>query len=372
VAPEWRALQEGALSSEFFQSWEWTSAWLEAFQHARPMKCLLVRDSSRLVGVLPLLSQPLETLRGRSGLGTAANDETPVTGVSCSGQPGPVVRVLLEHLVAARRGLRLVLPRVSIDAPFYAALSSQAPALRLGIVAREARRSQVVNIQGTWEEYLETRSKHTRREWRRKRKRLEEAGRTEVVLVTRLEDVERVLPQIQEIERRSWKEAQGTSFSADQDCQRFYSELARRCAARGWLRLHLLYVDGKPAAHVFGVAYANELLALKTSFDGSLASLSPGVTLMLALLEGAFREGRSAVDFLGVASRWKAEMANAERAYVDVLLFGRGLIDCESYAFVEQHLKPFARARLPRLVALKRKIVDRVAGRQRALVGDRA
>lgn len=360
VAPEWRALAEAGWPGGFFQSWEWTSSWLEAFQHTRRIECLLVRDGSRLVGVLPLLSQPLGLLRGRSGLGATANEETPSTGMCCPGEPDPIVRALLDHLLLTRPRLRLTLPRVPKDAPFYSSLCSQAPALGLGVVRREARRSPVVDIQGTWEQYLDTRSKHTRKEWRRKSRRLEEGGSSEVVLVTRPEDLERVLPDLEEIEKRSWKEEAGTSLFADQDHQRFYAELARRCAARGWLRLHLLYVDARPAAHVFGVAYANEFLALKTSYDRERASLSPGVTLMLTTLEGAFRDGRSALNFLGSPSRWKAEMANGEQAHVDVCLFRRGLLDCETCAFVEQQVKPFARRRVPWLAALKRNVVERI------------
>jgi CelD/BcsL family acetyltransferase involved in cellulose biosynthesis len=360
LAPEWNALSGGASSADFFLTWEWVSTWLDAFLDSRQLSCLVVRENSQLVGVLPLLSRPCGVLREKSSLCAAVNDETPVSGALCAGATGPTVRVLLEYLVAARPRLRLTLPRVPVGTPFHDALCVHAPSLGVGLLAQETRHSLIVDVRGSWEEYLATRSKHARREWRRKQRRLEESGRVEIALATTPADVEHVLPDLQEIERRSWKEQSGGSLSADPDRQRFYCGLARRCAERGWLRLHVLYLSGRPAAHVFGVNYGGELLALKTSYDNALASLSPGVVLMLTALEGAFREGQSAVDLLGVPSRWKAEIATGERPHVDLCLFRRGLIDCESCAVLAQRVKPFARARLTRLVGFKRKVVEHV------------
>jgi len=360
VAPEWRALAQQSASDGFFQSWDWTSTWLEAFQRTDRVKCLLVRDGGRgLVGVLPLLPQGLGALR-QAGLRAAANDETPVCGVSCSGDIGAVVHALLQHLVATRSRLRLTIPQVRVGSPFHEALLLHASALGLGRCTREARRSLVVHIRSTWDDYLETRSKHLQKEWRRKRRRLEEAGRVEIVTVTSAEDLDRVLPHVRQIEQQSWKEERGSSLSSDPAGGRFYAELARKVTERGWLRLYILYLSGQPVAHILGVAYAGELLALKTSYDAAFHRLSPGSILMLVLLEDAFRGGCSVVDFLGSPTRWKAEMSNGERAHLDVCLFRRGLIDCEGCAFIEARVKPFVRARIPWLLLLKKKVVESV------------
>jgi CelD/BcsL family acetyltransferase involved in cellulose biosynthesis len=220
------------------------------------------------------------------------------------------------------------------------------------LAARAARRSLVIEARSGWEEYLGPRSKHLRSKWRRKKRRLDASGRVTVIGVSSPEELERFLPCVERVEARSWKDGSGSSLAADPACRRFYFELARRAARRGWLRLHLLLLDGQPAAYVLGIAYANELLALKTSYDGFLARFSPGQALMLAVLEASAREGLQAVDLLGFPARWKTEMANGERAHVDLCLFRRGSIDCVSCAFIQRRVKPFARARLPGIASL--------------------
>ena len=223
--------------------------------------------------------------------------------------------------------------------------------------SRPSRHSTIVRLEGSWESYLESRPKRVRREWRRKRNRLDRAGPVELVTVTAPSDVPGAMAEVLEIERRSWKEREGTSLTTEPGCDAFYGQLARRCAERGWLRLHLLRVDGRPAAHVLAVSYGREYLALKTSYDHEFAELSPGVLIMLQVLEGAFGEEREVFDLLGRESRWKGEMATGGRPHVDLSLFSPVLMDSRVSALLETRLKPFARRRLPWLFQARRALL---------------
>jgi CelD/BcsL family acetyltransferase involved in cellulose biosynthesis len=214
-----------------------------------------------------------------------------------------------------------------------------------------SRCSTRIVVQGSWEDYLATRSKHTQREWRRKRKRLDEAGAVEIRTVRTAEDLPRGLEEVLDIESRSWKHVEGTSFQREAGVEEFYRRLAGRCAARGWLRLSLLYLAGRPTAHCLAVVHGNEMLALKTSFDASLANLSPGLALMLALCEQAFRDGLGAIDLLGHPDRWKLEMATDQRTHVDLCVFPRGLMRCEMCVAYEDKIEPVLREKLPPRIA---------------------
>ena len=96
------------------------------------------------------------------------------------------------------------------------------------------------------------------------------------------------------------------------EAQHFYRSLARRSAERGWLRLHLLYLDGRPVAYFYGVAYRNQLYGLKTSDDVAFAKRL-GVVVVLHALQAAFEEGVSVIDFLGFyyVGRWRPPPAPA-------------------------------------------------------------
>ena len=100
------------------------------------------------------------------------------------------------------------------------------------------------------------------------------------------------------------------------------------------------------------------VLAIKTSYDQRFRQLSPGINLMLRLLEQAFAEGVEAVDLLGEEARWKAEMTNESRICEDSFVFTRGLPDGEARLLLETWLKPVLRRHAPWLFDLKRRLVD--------------
>jgi CelD/BcsL family acetyltransferase involved in cellulose biosynthesis len=349
LAKEWEELSARAPDAGFFSSFDWVSCWLESFRRDRSLALLLARRGGRLVGVLPLLERPGAWLRG--ALIGATNEQSPRGPFVCDGDAVSVLEAILEHVGRTRGRAAIRLRLMPAEGPAVRALrqiESRDPVRAHGSPSRCSTR---IAIQGGWAEYLATRSKHTQREWRRKRKRLDEAGAVEIRTVSAPADLPRALDDVLEIEGRSWKHGEGTSFQLEKGVEEFYRRLAERCAARGWLRLSLLYLNGRPAAHCLAVVYDRELLALKTSFDASLASLSPGLALMLAVTEQAFRDGLAAVDLLGHPDRWKLEMANEQRPHVDLCVFPRGLLTCELCAAYEDRIEPVLREKLPPRVA---------------------
>ena len=160
------------------------------------------------------------------------------------------------------------------------------------------------------------------------------------------------------IEQNCWKEREGTSLVSEPGASSFYTRIARNCAARGWLRLELLYLDGQPVAHLLGVAYRGTYYALKTSYDEAYRAWSPGVVLFQYAIRKAFEDGLATFDFLGADSRWKTELANDQRAHVDACAFSRSALHCRWDRARVARIKPFLEERAPALVALRRRVVD--------------
>ena len=345
LAPEWTAF-DARTGASFFSTWEWVSTWLDSFHDGRPLSVLFARRGERLVGVLPLVAGTPGRLC-RADFQMPANAQTPCGALAYDRCPTSVLAAFFEHVRKTRGRAAVKLPLLAADDPAVAAADDIASVRRYGLHRSRSRDSSRILVQGSWADYLASRSKHVQREWRRKRKRLDEAGKVETRLVTAPADVPAALGEILEIESHSWKHEEGTSFQRECGVAAFYERLAVRCAERGWLRLTVLHLDGRPVAHCFAVAYGGELLALKTSFDGQLAHLSPGLALMLAVAEGAFVEGLSVVDLLGDPVRWKCEMANEQRAYVNVCVFPRGTLRCEACVFLRERLAPTLRRTLP-------------------------
>jgi CelD/BcsL family acetyltransferase involved in cellulose biosynthesis len=162
---------------------------------------------------------------------------------------------------------------------------------------------------------------------------------------------ERAAADVIAIEQKSWKQQEGLSIAARDGELGFYGELARRCAERGSLRTHVLYLDGRPAAHVLAVLFRGQLLALKTSYDQTLSTLSPGIAVVLHALRDAFEQGLSAVDFLGQGSRWKDEVATDLNHKTATCVYTTNYLECRGCTFVHSRVKPFAKRRAPGLLA---------------------
>ena len=125
------------------------------------------------------------------------------------------------------------------------------------------------------------------------------------------------------VESRSWKEETGTSISG-RGMGEFYRELAESLTRAGAFRPFWIELDGRMIGFLLGAVYGGTYYALKTSFDGAFAKLSPGVTLFDHAIGDAFNEGLDRFDFTGRRARWKDEWATGHTEHVDVRLYPRG------------------------------------------------
>lgn len=203
---------------------------------------------------------------------------------------------------------------------------------------------------------MASRSKKVRSEIRRKRRKLERVGGIRWKTIAYPDELQSFIKNILHIERRSWKEARGTSFTAVSGLGNFYAKLSQRCANRNWLRAFVLYMNDVPVAHMLGFVYRNEYYALKTSFDERYHSLSPGFVLATYALEHAFASGMRVFDFLGVPSRWKKELANDVSEHVNVCVFPPDRYRCLMCEFYHNRVKRFVKHHFPYIVWLQRRI----------------
>lgn len=353
---DWDKLTETVSNSGLFQTYEWLTSWLEAFWVDKPIAFQLVSRDGQLVGIAPLLPDTQGGVLCKGSLVSPVDSHTRRADITCAGSARDVLTALFSHLQKTRCPLRLSLENVDTASPVSDVFEGAARSAGLRLSVQEMPASPLIRIESDWQGYLTSRSRHVRRELLRKRNKLDGVGQVEVRAVTEPSEIDKALQDVLQIERRSWKERFGTSLASESNVAWFYSDLARKCAQRGWLRIYLLCVDRQPIAHIFGVSYKNEYYALNTSYDESYKHLSPGAVLFSYALEDAFSQSCSSFDFLGVEYRWKNELANAARRYVRICAFSPNAYRCRWCQTYNRKLKPLARTNLPTALALKRKL----------------
>lgn len=354
---DWNALVAGSPDGSFFETSEWIAGWLESYWKPGAIEFLLVHDGSRLVGAAPLLVDEHGTVGCRGTLTLPRNSQVPHASVfAAASRRAAVLDAVFAQVAAERRVVRVVLTGIERDSGAWYDTHAAVERHQLSWLPWEASRIPRVRITTDWDAYLKTRNSHVRSELKRKLRNLEKAGRLEWVVATTPAECEAAMPDVFRIEEKSWKQATGTSFALEPGTGPFYDALARRAAAKGWLRLYIAYLDGAPLAHMFGVVFKNEYLALKTSYDESARDLSPGIALAAYALRDAFTQRYEAFDFLGVQARWKEELATEVRLWSNACVFSGFALRCHACRTYETAVKPFVREHFEPVLKVRRRL----------------
>ena len=360
---EWGDLLSRADSPLLFQTYEWSVSWLDSFWKDRPIAFLFVRDGQRLEALAPLLEDKQGQFCCPGSVVLPADGDFAIRGdFLCTGDRGEVLDAVVRYLRATRRRVRLVLKHMRTDSALLAALPPAAARNRVETLQRRSWTSPIVSFEGGWQSYAGSRSGHLRSELRRKNRRIEAAGSVTCVTASSPAEAERVVDEILVIERHSFKQPLGSSLAFRPVQERFFRDLAPRCAERGWLRAYFLHLDSKPVAYVYGFVFGNEYHAFATSFDDSYRDVSPGAILFDRVLRTCSEEGLQVFDFLGGEARWKAEIASGQRQHDDACVFSRDQLRCQLCKTYQTRLRPFVRQRLPWVVTTKRRLA-RLASR---------
>jgi CelD/BcsL family acetyltransferase involved in cellulose biosynthesis len=220
-------------------------------------------------------------------------------------------RRLLWQQIAELPATRLTLAGL---APGGASVAIAPDALRAAgyrVAITRQQSSPCLALPDTWEKLLSTGSRKLRTQVRQFARRLEREGRVVFRTVTGPE-VDRDLERFFALEASGWKGAAGTAILNDPRALQLYSDFAHAAARRGWLRLHLLELDGVTIAADYSCVLGGGAFLLKTCFDESYARLSPGLVLRSQVLRASIEEGLRFYDFLGGPDwykvRWTEEL----------------------------------------------------------------
>jgi CelD/BcsL family acetyltransferase involved in cellulose biosynthesis len=157
----------------------------------------------------------------------------------------------------------------------------------------------------SFDDLLASRSRNARQQVRSRARQLDHAGKVSFRLTTGGPRLERDLESFLRVEASGWKGRGGTAIVNRPTRLAIYRKFVREAAERHWLRLHLLELDGEVIAGTLAIAIGGEGFFMKTGFDESWASLSPGSVLTAEVLRAAIDEGLRGMDMLGGADPYK-------------------------------------------------------------------
>jgi CelD/BcsL family acetyltransferase involved in cellulose biosynthesis len=314
LEPEWGQLVEASGIAHPFVSHEWVRTWWECFGAGRQLQLVVARRHGVCVGIAPFLltETRMYGLRVRR-LELAANVHTPRTDILCAAPSAPVYRALWRHLYDARASWDvLMMPQLDEDSPTLSSAAQQHE-VRVGTWAGPA--SPVLDTSGSYPDYLAGLAPKHRANLRNRERRLARLGAVRIETVRGGPALAEAVEDGLRLEAAAWKGQNGTAIVSSPDVRRFYRRLAEVAAARGWLELWFLGVDGRRMAFCYCLCYRGVRFLLKQGYDPQHAALSPGTQLCHVLIRDCFERGIRALDFLGRDEPWKLALATRSRGH---------------------------------------------------------
>ncbi len=313
---DWTALFDRAASPSPFLSWEWLATWWRRFGGRRRLWVVEARDGAgRLAGALALAGRPgLGARRWRLvGNGATGADHLDVLARA---EDAPAVRE------AIARALASALPAWDVlDLEDLPCGTPTADALRRALAPRGVRIAVARGfacpgfaVRGTFEGHL---ARIRRRETYGRRARwLARQPGFRVDGATSPQEAPAAMEDLLRLHRLRWAAEGGSDGIPSPAVEAFHREVAPLLAARGWLRVYRLLVEGEAIAAVYGLEVGRRFYYYQSGWDPAWSARSPGVVLVGRTVEDAYARGLEDYDFLRGTEAYKLDWASDRRETV--------------------------------------------------------
>jgi CelD/BcsL family acetyltransferase involved in cellulose biosynthesis len=170
-----------------------------------------------------------------------------------------------------------------------------------------------IPLPSSWEEYLDSLSKKSRYNVRKKRKTLDSKFANRFFLLKDKETLSPAMARLHELhaKRMGMKEVEG--FSVDPRFWELQKEAAEGFLENGRLFLGLLEVENMPVAAQYAFIYKNRVFHYQTGLDPEHEKYSVGLISTGYLIEEAIRQGASEYDFLRGEEDYKEHWAKDKK-----------------------------------------------------------
>jgi len=202
----------------------------------------------------------------------------------------------------------------------------------------------------SWESYLATLGAEHRYNFNRKWKRINRDYVVQFEQVRTEEQCRESIDLVVALHNMRWRERGGSNAFHTRGLVEFHRELSQIALKRGWLRLYVLRLDGKPAAGLYGFLYHRTFYFYQSGFDAVYDKYSVGLVTMGLVIKRAIEEGAEEFDLLHGDEPYKSHWSNDIRELGRLELYPPGSLGWmfRSSVELERASRGLARQLLPR------------------------
>jgi CelD/BcsL family acetyltransferase involved in cellulose biosynthesis len=308
--PAWQALLDQTAAGSFFQSLEWLEVYWRHFGEGQKLRVLIVAAAGRPAGILPLAVVPERTRLGQVRTLTYPLHNWGSFYGPIGPDPKATLAAGLEHVCRTPADWDLLELRWAGEASSEQGHSAAAmKAAGLQACRTVWDRTAVIDLGGSWDDYLAARSSKWRNNLLRAQRRLAERGEVRYL---------RYRPRGQQhgdgdprwdlydacrqVASRSWQggSQSGTTLTHP-GVSSFFRDAHAAAARSGMLDLHLLWLDDRPLAFAYNYQCGGMIYGLRAGYDADISREGAGHVLFLHAIRDSFQRGDRLYD-LGVGS----------------------------------------------------------------------
>jgi CelD/BcsL family acetyltransferase involved in cellulose biosynthesis len=291
---EWSRLARA--SGNLFATPEWQAAWWKHYGGDRPLLAGVARDENdeavAIVSMYLVSQRPLRLVK--------------FVGHGPGGVLGPICAPASREQAAAALRRALEQTPVKWDAFVGEDMAGDEgwPGLTGAPVIRRTESPVVEVPSGGWDTYMATRSRNFRKKLGVAERKLAQDHAASFRLVDGREGLDDALDTLFELYRSRW----GTGSPVE----RFHRDFAGIAADRGWLRLRLLELDGRPAGVSFAFRFESTEWLVLAARDPALTEESPGFVLRAHVIRDALDTGATRCRLLRGGQAYKQRFATSD------------------------------------------------------------
>jgi CelD/BcsL family acetyltransferase involved in cellulose biosynthesis len=321
LAPEWNSLHERSGRKSAFLTFEWQYSWWESYQSSGQSKALHLvaarEPGGRLAAILPLYLEEARllawpALKVLRFIGSRYESSEYLDLIADPLLPAETLAALLDRLpLSGADGV--VLTDLRGDSLLLDPLLAWAR--RRGGLARVRTQNSCpyLPLPGDFQSLLHGLSKNMRYNLGRRSRNLEKEGRVALRTVQEEGEALRGLGTLFDLHRKRWASREGESGFDLERRRRFHELLVPRALKAGTLRLHLLEIDGQPAAALYCFRCDRRIFYYQAGMDPAWEKQSVGLVLMGKVLEASIAEGSVEFDFLRGLEPYKSQWTSLRR-----------------------------------------------------------
>lgn len=353
---EWNGLLKASAADCLFLTWEWLHTWWKHLGEGRALSILTVRCDGKLAAIAPLAVRnrklthllPFPSLHF---LGTGSVGSDYLDLIIRRGREHKAVQALAEYLADGK--LMVELSQVKRSSCLSAMLGAELE--RRGWRSWEAPTDicPFTRLAGhSWQSYLAMFGSKHRYNFQQALKKL--TNQFDVRLEQALSEEQRrdALLILVSLHNMRWRDRGGSTAFHTPGLLAFHEELTQLALQRGWLRLFVLSLDGKPAASLYGFRYNQALYFYQSGFDPTYSKHSVGSMTLGLAIKKAIEEGAEEFDMLHGDEQYKIHWAREARELGRIELYpprARGLLYRRTMGF-SRAARKMARRLLPQRV----------------------